>query len=222
MKLEHFKNILELVSTSGLITEFIIKKDGTVKQKSVDNTFMVDLKHKNISLEEDIGIDDTTKLRNVVKRFSDNAEVSTDGKVLKIIEGTKRATIPLINVEEEKVELPSMNFTTIIENVDLQTLRNAVNNRIKELNKRYVFFLKDRKLYLRVGDDESGKICDMISEVDTDSTDKSTFGLNVKEVVDTLKGNPMICMGNNYPMKFRYETEDYEVEYILAPVVDEV
>jgi len=221
MKINDLKRIIELVSTKGLINEFVLQKDGKVRVRSEDQTFMCVLDYKGVELPEDLAIEDTNKLRNILSKFSGDATVKVEEEYLVITEEAKRAEIPKIDPSVIEIpEEPSLEFTTTIPDVNLKKLQEAVKNLVPGLLSRYEFFCESGGLYLKVGDKETGMITDKIAG-NVDSNDRSCFAINVKEAVENLQVNPTIYMGNDYPMKLETKTDKYNLQYYLAPTIEE-
>lgn len=219
MKIKDLKKIIELVSTEGLINEFILKKDGIVNAVDPSNTLLVDLKYNGINLPEDIGFEDNKKFKGILAKFSDDVEVEIKDNLF-IIKGSGRnAEIPRRNIDTivKPKEMPKLDFGLEVQNVPLNKLNNAIKNKVDEIFEQYVVSAQDGMLKLTVGNKETGLIGEDIIAVPPEKNMQSTFWLNIPEVIKTLEKNPTIRMGNAFPLEFSVITEQYSVKYLAAP-----
>lgn len=221
MKIKELKKIIDQVSTEGLINEFILNKDGTVKAVEPSRTLLVDLKYNGIILPEVIGFENSRKLKGVINAFPDDIEPIITEKI--ILKGNgKEAEIPrrAIDTITKPPDYPNIPFQLEISEVSLDKLRGAIKNRTEDLAEQYVFETKNGVLKLIVGNQETGWISEDIASVPSDKNLTSKFTVNIPEIIKTLEKNPTIKMGHNLPIEFSYSTDNYSVKYLAAPRTD--
>ncbi len=221
MKIKELKKIIDQVSIEGLINEFILNKDGTVRAVDPSRTLLVDLKYNGIVLQDIIGFENSRKLKGVVSAFPDETElIMTDKFVLKA--GGTDAEIPrrAIDTITKSPDYPNIPFQLEINEVSLDKLKKAIKNHTEDLAEQYVFETKNGMLRLIVGNQETGWIGEDIASVPADKNLTSKFTINIPEVIKTLEKNPTIKMGHNLPIEFSYITDSYSVKYLAAPRTD--
>ena len=218
MKIKELKKIIDQIGTEGLINEFILNKDGTVKAVDPSRTLLVDLKYNGIILQDNIGFENSRKLKGIINAFPDDTEPIITEKIVLKASGIE-AEIPrrAIDTITKPLDYPNIPFQLEINEVSLEKLRKAVKNRTEDLAEQYVFETKNGMLRLIVGNQETGWIGEDIASAPTDKNLTSKFTVNIPEVIKTLEKNPTIKIGHNLPIEFSYSTDSYSIKYLAAP-----
>lgn len=217
------KEIVNLVSTKGLIKEFILHTDGSVNAVDPSGTLVVILQHNHVNLENDIGIEDSGLLSNTFAKFDNDAQISFIENKLVLNKGGMNAKIPLMDINSIKDFKPTSDFsefTTKAENVDHKVLKNTLGLKVSGMEDEYHIFNKDGKIRLESGNDNT--IGDNIAEImeTVDNHDYMIFSLNISEVISSLKEDCTIILNKDKYLSVSVTNEDYSVKYILAPRIE--
>lgn len=222
MKIKDFKQIIKLVSANGLINEFVLQKDNTVNSVDEASTLLVKLKYNGTPFQEDIAVEDSEKLRDILGKFSDDGDVELKDNLFCMRYKTKTSEIPKRSIDTIRKAKSSPNLQHLVTIIDVpfKILQEAVRNKTNALNELYTIEIKDGLFSIIVGNEESGIVKEEICPVPTDKNMITTFQTNIAEVVNNLEANPTIRMGNNFPLRIDVSTKEYDVSYFLAPRVD--
>ena len=214
MRVEDVKKILKLVQMKDLIEDFVIKSDLSVSAVDPANVTMVRLQYYGDQLDSDIPISGSRKFLEVLSKFSDNAELTYENGLCEIVEDGQRATIRSPSHEWMYHEDKDFGWSFDYEvEVELDDLKKAVSNKVKEFEELYVFSGSYDALYLTVGDDEiiTKKIADGNYNL------KVAYGENLPKIVSVLETDPVLCLKTDYLILIKCETDEYKVEYVIAP-----
>ena len=135
MLVKELKEICKLISTNGLIDEFIMTKDGHAMGIDVAKTFMVDLQF-NTHLSEDINISNIKGLDQLLSGFTPETDVEIVNNKLHMInvingiKSTKFADMSLKLYEPLSFNVPNFPITDYKVKVDVSD-----HNILNELGK---------------------------------------------------------------------------------------
>ncbi len=214
MRVKDVKRIVKLVQMKDLIEDFVIKSDLSVSAVDPTNVTMVRLQYYGDQLDSDIPISGTRKFLEVLSKFSDDAELRYENGLCEIVEDGQRATIRSPSHEWMYHEDKDFGWSFDYEvEVELDDLKKAVSNKVREFEELYIFSGKDDGLYLTVGDDETitRKLVDGKYDL------KAAFSENLPKIVSVLETDPVLCLKSDYLILIKSETDEYKVEYAIAP-----
>jgi len=220
MKVNQLKEIIKLVSLGGLLQDFCIDVDGSVKSIDESNTLLVDLQYNNITLENKVGIDNGIKTLRLLSSFDNDDEITfTDSHIIVKNSNGRNAKIPLINIESIKrtPKITDENPDMIMNNVSLENLKKSASHKISELDAEYLFYLEDNITMLRIGNESCGLITEPLGEMSQiNNPGQVSFTMNLLETIKSLEHNPDMFFYNSGFIRFEVITDEYSVKYILA------
>jgi len=224
MKVGQLENIIKLVSLEGLIKDFCIDTDGSVKAIDEVNTLLVDLQYNGIELENKIGIDNGKKTMHLLSSFDKDQElVFTDSHITVTDKKGKKAKIPLVNTENIKPSpvLPIREPDMFIYGVPLENLKAAASHKILELDEEYVFYVEDKITMLQVGNESCGLVTEPLGEISGIINQvQVALSMNLIQTIRSLEQNPDINFYVDGFVRFEVKTDQYSVKYTLAGLLN--
>jgi len=224
MKVGQLENIIKLVSLEGLIKDFCVDIDGSVKAIDEVNTLLVDLQYGGITLENKIGIDNGKKTMRLLSSFDKDQElVFTDSHITITEKGGKKAKIPLVNIENIKQcpKLQDKEPDMIMYDVSLENLKKSASHKTQELDEEYVFYVEDKITMLQVGNESCGLVTEPLGEIsEIINQGQLLLSMNLIETIKSLEQNPDIIFYNSGFIKFKVKTDTYSIIYTLAGRID--
>jgi len=167
-----------------------------------------------------VGIDDLATLIEIFSRMGETIDFTIKGNLL-IMKGTKmELQVPLLDEKfiDEVKEIKNMEFETTF-SLEVKRIKKFLNDASNNKNFKIIIETVDEgvKIY------NTGKFKFTYNE-DAENAKKGSivkFGNPFEKIFKSIEGgNVTIHMKTHYPMKIEHETEEYKVNFFLAPIIE--
>lgn len=239
---DKLRKIFETIG--NIVDEVVIKvEEEGIKIRAIDpgHIALVDFEmSKNAFDEYDVaspaklGID-LKPLVNVLKRAEDNVVLELkDGATLVVSSFgnvKKRFEIPLIDITEEALKIPELNFEAEVE-MQSSVLKNAISDAsvfgeqvtISVNDNEIAFITKSDENVSETKIDKDNCFSFSLKAVNDKKEARSTFTLEylediikIADIIDKVK----IFVGTDIPLKLEFANENIKIIFFLAPRIAE-
>jgi len=176
---------------------------------------------------------DLTRLCTILKRGgasnSIQLELPSESSALKIRfenSSTRIFNMPLIDVSEEELNVPSLDFPAMVE-IEPRILEEAIKD--AEIVTDHVVFSMDAENFYISARGELGDV-----EVKTNKSEAISFNLSgesvkslfsIEYLKDMIKASDIastvrVYLGNNIPVKLEFIASGVELSFLLAPTIE--
>lgn len=245
---KQFKSMFEMImcgSKYPLFTEVILEiNEETISIKCMDSTkaIITDQKYHgfNITGSKSIPID-TVSISEALKLFDDGDSLKFEYDENKIVMSTKSnnkkdtITTPITNVDITNQVLPMFTDDSIIINgntmnfeaqvkVDTKHIQNQIKkaNYVDALYHEYDININNNTLILSVGNVNNFELSTSTEiEVEGNGVSQSRYMHGYDDIFKSLNGEVTIRINENKPMMISQIGDNYCVNFLIAPVIDE-
>ncbi len=224
---------------SNLIDEAGITVDETgMKLRAMDpaHVALVDFELSRDAFDEFeakesavIGLD-LDRFNTILKRAggADKISMTLEDSVLKVKfrnTSTRTFSIPLIDVSEEELKIPSLEFGSVVE-IDPKMISEGIKD--AEIVSDHVTLKTDQEAFYILAKGDLGKVEITIRKDDTASFEvkadsESMFSIEylkdmikASEIADSAK----VSLGTNIPVKMDFLAENASLSFLLAPRIE--
>lgn len=234
-------------SNTSMIENCILTcKDGKVSTITLSktNTVIAFIEYKNLDIitEGEIPIGNLDEFLSYLKRFENDDEITvevTENKIkLSRDEPKKIANIPLtsrdniddsLRAEAIKDSIKEENGVWKFRNTELPAIAKVNSHFIREvladgsvqgLNRKYPIII-DEEVSCKVGDEKGGMIETIIPVESKKGKAQTSFAAGIDNVFSNISGIVEIHIAEKGPMLVTQSTENSEMKFIIAPLVEE-
>ena len=165
-----------------------------------------------------VGLNELSRFIKIIKRFKKIIDISIEGNIFVIKEASKKVEIPMIDEQYfDEQDDPEMEF---IDSINMSA--SALNDIFKDASENSdatitITTEEKRAIFSNTG---KYKFETIIDDGGLKGGAKSTFGSPIISALEELRGDIVIDVAVDYPVRVTEKTDDSSVMVIIAPRVE--